>query len=189
MNTRSQESSQLQNVVRAIGWFSIALGVAEVLAPRATARTSGIEQRTGLVRSYGMRELVCGVGVLCARKPGGFLLARLCGDLLDLATVAVTRKPGGRTQRSRAMGAALGIAAIAAADAYATRACSRTGFQRRNALPAVTRDYTARTGFPRTPSEMRGAALSDFETPRDIAGPRELLPFSRQTDDAQTCRV
>jgi len=181
MKTQSQESSQVQNLVSAIGWFSIALGVVELLAPRATARTTGIEQRAVLLRSYGARELACGVGVLCARKPGKFLLARLCGDLLDLATVTVARRRAGR-----AMGAALGIAAITAVDAYAARACSRAGFQRRDAVSAATHDYSTRTGFPGTPSAMRGAALSDFETPRDIKGPRELLPFTRQNDGAPT---
>jgi len=42
-----------------LGWFSIALGVAEVTAPRAIARWSGIrtaESTASVVRSLGARE-------------------------------------------------------------------------------------------------------------------------------------
>ena len=41
-----------------LGWFSIGLGLMEVLAPRATARMIGVpEQRTTAVRLLGIREM------------------------------------------------------------------------------------------------------------------------------------
>jgi hypothetical protein len=41
-------------------------------------------------------------------------------------------------------------------------------------LPAI--DYHRRTGFPKAPEQMRGAAR-DFEVPRDMRTPEALRPF------------
>src|SRR5690242_4397057 len=37
-------------LARGLGWFSIGLGLAEILAPRAVARTVGTRNHTGLMR-------------------------------------------------------------------------------------------------------------------------------------------
>jgi uncharacterized membrane protein len=79
-----------QDVARALGWFSIGLGVAELLAPRKVEKIAGIKRKhTGLTRSYGLRELTAGIGLLTAspRKLSPWVWSRVCGDMLDLASL------------------------------------------------------------------------------------------------------
>ncbi len=58
-------------MARILGWLSIGLGVAELLAPRQVGRAVGMEERSGLVRLHGGREIVKGVGILRASDPLG----------------------------------------------------------------------------------------------------------------------
>lgn len=74
-------------VVGALGWLSLALGFAEVVAPRAVTRAVGASRPT-LVRSYGVREIAAGMGLLTGRRTGFWLWARVIGDVLDLASLA-----------------------------------------------------------------------------------------------------
>ena len=47
---------------RALGWFSIGLGMAELVAPGRLARMLGLDGKDGLIRSFGARELASGGG-------------------------------------------------------------------------------------------------------------------------------
>lgn len=76
-------------VADALGWLSLALGLAEVLAPRVLSRSLGAARPT-LVRSYGVRELAAGIGILTGKRTGFWLWARVIGDALDLASLART---------------------------------------------------------------------------------------------------
>jgi hypothetical protein len=40
------------------------------------------------------------------------------------------------------------------------------------------RDYRDRSGLPRSPQAMRGAARRDFEPPRDFRTPEALRPWT-----------
>lgn len=77
-----------QAMAKGVGWFSIALGLAEVAAPEKIAGELGLEDKKGLVRLYGFREIAKGVGILSSRKPAGWVWGRVAGDALDLATLA-----------------------------------------------------------------------------------------------------
>src|SRR5919204_3080044 len=71
-----------------LGWFSIALGLAEVVAPRQLAKLIGAPKRTGLIRTFGVREIASGVGILTTvPKPVMPTWSRVVGDLLDLASL------------------------------------------------------------------------------------------------------
>jgi hypothetical protein len=95
-------------IANGLGWFSIALGAAELLAPRATARTVGLERDARVVQAYGLREIASGVAILASGNPRPWLWARLAGDAIDVATLApALRHDDGR--RSRAL---IGIAAV-----------------------------------------------------------------------------
>ena len=85
------------DLARGLGWFSIALGTMEVLAPRAITRFLGMRGHEGLVRAYGLREIGVGIGVLQAKNPAPWVWGRVGGDALDLLTVApglAGRRPG-----------------------------------------------------------------------------------------------
>lgn len=101
-------------LARALGWFSIGLGLAEVLAPRAMADLTGVRQPK-LLQAYGVREIICGLGILTSDQPAGWLAARVAGDALDLATTgaAVTK---GDQDGTRAVAATVAVAGVTALD-------------------------------------------------------------------------
>ena len=86
---RPLRDTEPQQLARALGWFSIGLGLAELLAPRAVSRLYGGSGRhTTLIRLAGMREIAAGVTIFGGgRRPVSGLWARVAGDVLDLATL------------------------------------------------------------------------------------------------------
>ncbi|HYH43608.1 MAG TPA: SRPBCC family protein [Burkholderiales bacterium] len=79
-----------ERVARGLGWFSIGLGLAELMAPRAIARLCGGEGRhTGLIRLYGLREIAAGLMIFSqGRRPAAGMWSRVAGDAIDIATLA-----------------------------------------------------------------------------------------------------
>jgi len=71
---RSKVPTQVQRAVRAMGdqrmlnrslaWFSIGLGVTQLLAPKALGRAIGVGEQSTIMRMCCMREIVSGVGLL-----------------------------------------------------------------------------------------------------------------------------
>jgi hypothetical protein len=150
---------QGSSLARGLGWFSVALGAVELLAPRAVARATGIRMSPALMRLYGLREIACGIGILASRDPSPFLAARLGGDALDLITVAGAPHSALRGARRRRIGAIVNVASVTALDAKATAALAADRNQRRHeAGERFSALYSDRSGFPRSPEEMRGAA-------------------------------
>ena len=154
---------------RALGWFSIGLGLAELLAPRLVARATGLAGRESLVRLYGVREIATGIGILCARDPAPWVWGRVAGDVIDLATLAAHTDTG-NPLRERAGGAMAAVAGVAALDLACARSLSRPALEE-------VRDYSDRRGLPLPPDEMRGAARADFEAPSDFQTPEALRPY------------
>src|SRR3954454_5128320 len=73
-------------LARALGWFSLGLGIAEIVAPRRFTRALGMEGSEGLVRAYGAREIAAGMMTLSPDKTVG-LWSRVAGDGLDILTL------------------------------------------------------------------------------------------------------
>ncbi|MDB6025783.1 MAG: cyclase/dehydrase, partial [Verrucomicrobiales bacterium] len=72
-----------------LGWFSIGLGLAQILAPRKVCKSIGVQKNTGLMRTFGAREISTGFGILTRKKTGAWLWGRVAGDALDLACLGV----------------------------------------------------------------------------------------------------
>ncbi len=98
-----------KKLARFLGWFSIGLGMTEILAPRRVARFLGTDSASGLVRSYGIREVASGVGILASRRKSAGVWSRVGGDALDLATLGAALR--GATARKRNIGIAIGLVA------------------------------------------------------------------------------
>ncbi|HWI15222.1 MAG TPA: hypothetical protein VNT02_13255, partial [Burkholderiales bacterium] len=83
------EKVDAQRLAQGLGWFSIGLGLAELLLPGAVARLAGGHGRhTGLLRLYGLRELASGLMIFSqGRRPATALWTRVAGDAMDLATL------------------------------------------------------------------------------------------------------
>ena len=52
-----------QKLAMGLGWFSLGLGLYELLAPEHLSRVLGLEGREGLLRFYGLREIGAGLGI------------------------------------------------------------------------------------------------------------------------------
>jgi len=160
---------------RGLGWFSLGLGLAECLMPRAVARAAGMEGREGVVRAYGLREIATGVGLLTARDPEPWLWARVAGDALDLATIAAARRDEG-SDRHAANIAMLAVAQVAAVDvACATALARRRDEEQKAQRLRAALSYDDRSGFARPVTEMRGVARD--ATPPDYRTPVLLQPW------------
>ena len=168
---RINRRSRAHRAAGALGWFSIALGAAELLCADSMARALGMRGREGLVRLYGLREVATGLGILAARDREPWIWARVAGDGLDLATLGAhfQRNPESRNL-AIAIGAAAGAAALDIATAQALAKVERL------ARPAA-RDYSDRSGLPLGVAASRGAARIDFPMPPDMATPEAMRPL------------
>lgn len=146
------QKQSADTLAQGLGWFSIALGAAELAAPRTMSRALGMEDRAGLIQAYGLREIATGIGILASDQPKPWVWGRVAGDALDMATLATGLADGNRGAVGAAMG---GVAAMAALDWY----CASQLGEASEARPM--RDYSNRTGFPDTPEHMRGQAARD----------------------------
>ena len=103
------EAAQVQRFARALGWFSIGLGMTELAAPRTIARITGMNGNRGLIRALGVREIASGVGILSRRKPVGWLWSRVFGDIVDLVVLSkAAASPHANRLRLAAAAAAVG---------------------------------------------------------------------------------
>jgi hypothetical protein len=137
-------------LTRGIGLFSLALGVAELVAPGKIARTFGLEGKENLLRAFGAREIASGIGTLSS-DPRPALWSRVAGDVLDMGTLAMgTRSDNPDAKRNAVMGIAA-VAGIAALDAFAATMMGRRGGER--PPPA---DYSDRSGLPKGVEASRG---------------------------------
>jgi len=104
-----------QKLARGLGWFSIGLGIAELAAPQAIAKLVGVrDNRRGLIRLLGLREIGHGVGILSQRRPVESVWSRVGGDGVDLACLtAAFRSPDSKKSRvAAATAAVLGVTAL-----------------------------------------------------------------------------
>jgi uncharacterized membrane protein len=102
-------------LAKALGWLSVGLGIAQIVAPRTISRMTGIRNSPILVRAVGLREIASGVGILNDRNPSGWLWSRVAGDAMDLALLGnAARSPGIRGKR--AVVAAAAVAGVTALD-------------------------------------------------------------------------
>jgi hypothetical protein len=159
---------------RALGWLSIALGAAQLMAPRQVARLTGVPDRVLAMRSAGLREIATGVALLRSESPTTWLWARVAGDVLDAALLSRTLRGDGSVATRAAL---LAVGALAITDLALARRLSQSA-------PVAAVDYRARSGFPLPAHEMRGGARSDFVAPSDMRVPPALRPWKRDVSAA-----
>src|SRR5690606_33222562 len=129
-----------------LGWFSIALGVAEIAAAGPIARALGLPPAAAwLIRGFGAREIATGVGVLSAPANPQWLMARVGGDALDLSALACAARPGNPT-RNNALAATATAVVMWTAPTKPRRLTARVDVGART-LSALA--FAARTGNPR----------------------------------------
>jgi uncharacterized membrane protein len=113
---------------KALGLFSLALGLSEVAAPEQVARLIGIKDRPSTrwtLRALGLREILSGLGILArGGTSAGPVWARVAGDAVDLALLGVSLGDSPK-QPGRLLAATAAVAGVAGLDVYAAAALSR----------------------------------------------------------------
>ena len=146
--------TRTDRVARGLGWFSLALGVAEIVAPGKLARALGLEGRERLLQAYGGREVGAGIWAL-SDTPAPAIWGRVAGDLVDLATLAAGVRDGDGAQRRNAWIALAAVAGITAVDLLTAASLAAEQGERRG---DTGRDYGDRSGFPGGVARARGTA-------------------------------
>jgi hypothetical protein len=97
-----------------LGWFSIALGLAELLAPRPLGAAIGVGDHDKLLPALGLREIASGVGILTQPRPAGAVWSRVGGDAMDLALLgaALLSRNSNKARVLAAIGAVAGVTAL-----------------------------------------------------------------------------
>lgn len=137
---------------RALGWFSLGLGLTELFAPKVLTRWLGVEGKEGLVRAYGAREIASGVMCLSVNNDYG-AWSRVAGDVLDLASLAAAYHDDNPKKANVGIAIAA-VTGIAVVDAIAGQ--SIRSLHNRKGEPV--RDYSDRSGFPKGIGYSRGKA-------------------------------
>ena len=148
-------------VARGLGWFSLGLGLAEIIAPGKLGRALNLEGKETLLRAYGGREI--GVWAL-SDTPAPALWARFAGDIVDLGTLAAGLRGADEEQRRNAFIALAAVGGITLVDLLTAMKLTSETSERKG---DTGRDYSDRSGFPGGVDKARGAAGKDFETPRE----------------------
>lgn len=114
---RRLEETSPQQLAEMLGWFSVGLGLAQVLIPRTLCRLIGVRDHPLLMRLLGARELASGATILWGGAPGTGVWTRVAGDAMDLALLgAAFQSPySGRAQLAVTTAAVAGVTAV---DAY-----------------------------------------------------------------------
>jgi hypothetical protein len=156
---RSARSSY-DRLARGLGWFSIALGLTEVLAARRITSALGMEGKETLVRVFGVREVVAGVMALSMTpRPG--IASRVVGDALDAAVLFAARRDNPRRKN-------VDIAIAAVIGAAVLDVLCHQGLRARHSRGRYeVRQYADRSGLPRGVEASRGLARQDLEAARD----------------------
>lgn len=151
---------------KALGWFSMGLGLVELLAPRRVTQALGMQGQEALVRAYGAREILSGVLSLSTEKNLG-LWSRVGGDGLDIATLLTALRQDNAKKHNVATALAM-VAGITLLDIMAAQGTT-THHSRRTGDRHLYRD---RSGFPHGLAAAKGAA-KEFQAPADM---RAALP-------------
>jgi uncharacterized membrane protein len=104
-----------ERLAKALGWFSVGLGLAELASPRGVARLAGTHDHSPLVRFYGLRELACGIGILTRPRPAEWLWARVAGDVLDLSSLG-SALSSPKNDRGRTVASLAAVAGVTVLD-------------------------------------------------------------------------
>jgi hypothetical protein len=107
-----------------LGWFSIALGALELVAPGRLASALGLRRSGALVRGLGAREVAAGVAALAYPDSPAPPWARVAGDALDLAVLRSVLRPG-NPRREKASAATAAVLAVMAIDVICAVALTR----------------------------------------------------------------
>jgi uncharacterized membrane protein len=182
----SSDTHSGEQLARALGFFSIGLGLTQILAPGSVTRLVGLEDHETnhkTMRAFGFREAAAGIGLLARPSDARFAWGRVAGDALDLAVLGRGLGSSG-TDRTRLAAATTAVLGVTILDVIAGMTLGKeSNGNGHRAAPAARRDRGIRVRkaitINRSPEEAY-AFWRDFENlPRFMAH----LESVRQLDD------
>lgn len=114
---RNKVNRRGQEMARALGWFSIGLGVTELILGGRLSKPLGLGDigTARIVRAMGLREIAQGIFVLSNLDSPTPMWVRVAGDVVDLGGLWSGMTTPSNPHRGRvalAMGAVAGITAL-----------------------------------------------------------------------------
>ena len=116
----NQQCGGAQTLAVGLGWFSVALGLAEVAAPRALARVIGVrpdDEAIAMIQAFGAREIANGAAIIAEPGRAAWLWGRVGGDAVDLVALMQSDK----THPARTAVASAAVLGVAALDIIAAQ--------------------------------------------------------------------
>src|SRR5499427_5294677 len=140
-----------EKIARGLGWFSLGLGLAGIVAPRRLAKLIGIRgDHNVLFRVLGAREITSGIGILSGRRPNSnWMWSRVGGDALALGLLGAAFRQM-RPKRNKLAMTTAAVAGVTALDAIFSRRLSRLNGARGSGAVHVAHAVT----INRSPEEI-----------------------------------
>lgn len=164
---------------RLLGWVSLGLGVAQLVAPNAVRRMSGVDDSPTsreVVPLVGTRELFHAAGLLTSRRIGPWAWTRVVGDAMDLTSLAVALTHHHGRRRRRLVGVTTAVAGITAMDLLTAVEATHPA-----ELRAGVTELTAATTIRRPASEVYAFWRHLENLPKFMAHLDEVRPTGDRT--------
>ncbi len=110
-----------------LGWFSLGLGVSQIVAPDRIIEMTGVPKNDTsrlLMRVVGGREIASGLGILTSANPAPWLWSRVGGDVMDLTLLCASLRSR-RAQRDKVAATMMSVAGIFVLDLLTSIKSSR----------------------------------------------------------------
>ncbi|HEX8247120.1 MAG TPA: hypothetical protein VF599_02965 [Pyrinomonadaceae bacterium] len=121
---RSAANVGTGKLAKGLGYFSIGLGLMELLMPAQVGEMIGVSNRyRAFLPVLGLREIAHGVAILSQQKPTEGVWSRVAGDAVDLAFLAAAFA-GEENNKNRLAGATIAVLGVTALDVMCAQALS-----------------------------------------------------------------
>jgi hypothetical protein len=159
---RAQDRDSLANF---LGWFSIALGATQLVAPRAMCKLVGSTGKGSapfVMRLMGVREIAQGTGILSRPRPTTWVWSRVAGDALDLSLLGVVAARNAK-RRGRTAFAIANVLCVMVPDVFESLHLTRKQGEPQRGKP-IRKAVTIR----KSRNEVQQAADADDELRRAV---------------------
>jgi len=121
---RSAANVGTGKLAKGLGYFSLGLGLMELLMPAQVGEMIGVDNRhRAFLPALGLREIAHGAAILSQQKPTTGVWSRVGGDAVDLAYLGIAFA-GSQNNKKRLIGATVAVLGVTAVDLMCAQALS-----------------------------------------------------------------